>query len=61
MNEIKDSIVSAFQWASKEGVLAGENMRGIKFNIVDAMIHADSAHRKGAQVVPSSRRLFHGL
>lgn len=61
VNEVKDSICSAFQWASKEGVLIGENMRGIKFNIVDALIHADSAHRRGAQVVPSSRRLFQGL
>lgn len=28
LNEIKDSVVAGFQWASKEGVLAEENMRG---------------------------------
>ena len=33
MNEIKDSCVAAFQWASKEGVLAEENMRGIVFEV----------------------------
>ena len=42
-------------------MLTGENMRGIKFNLTDAQIHQDPAHRRGAQVVPSSRRLFHGL
>lgn len=31
LNEIKDSVVAGFQWASKEGILAEENMRG-KFN-----------------------------
>ena len=36
-------------------------MRGIKFNITDTMIHQDPAHQRGAQVVPVSRRLFHGL
>lgn len=28
LNEIKDSVVAGFQWASKEGVLCDENMRG---------------------------------
>jgi elongation factor 2 len=28
LNEIKDSVVAGFQWASKEGVLAEENLRG---------------------------------
>jgi len=61
VNEVKDSIVSAFQWASREGVLAGEEMRGIRFNLTDITIHQDPAHRKGAQIIPTSRRLFHGL
>jgi len=33
LNEIKDSCVAAFQWATKEGVLAEENMRGIVFEV----------------------------
>merc|ERR1712224_217207 len=28
LNEIKDSVVAGFQWATKEGVLCDENMRG---------------------------------
>ena len=38
LNEIKDPCVAAFQWATKEGVCAGENMRGIRFNIMDATV-----------------------
>merc|ERR1711977_354043 len=35
LNEIKDSVVAGFQWASKEGVMCDENMRGVRFNIHD--------------------------
>ena len=33
LNEIKDSMEAAFQWATKEGVMTDEHMRGIRFNI----------------------------
>lgn len=36
-------------------------MRGIRFNLTDCLIHQDPAHRKGGQIVPCARRLFHGL
>lgn len=36
-------------------------MIGCRFNLVDVKIHPDSVHRNGAQIVPSSRRLFQGL
>ena len=38
LNEIKDSCVAAFQWATKEGCLAEENMRSIRFNILDVVL-----------------------
>ena len=38
MNEIKDSVVAAFQWATKEGGLAEEPMRGIRYNILDCTV-----------------------
>jgi elongation factor 2 len=38
LNEIKDSFVGAFQWATKEGVLCEENMRGIRFNVLDVTL-----------------------
>jgi len=31
LNEIKDSCVAGFQWASKEGILCDENMRGVLY------------------------------
>jgi len=58
LNEIKDSMVAAFQWVTKEGTLADENMRGIRFNIQDVVLHADSIHRGTGQIMPAGRRCF---
>ena len=38
LNEIKDSCVAAFQWATKEGVCCEENMRGVRVNILDVTV-----------------------
>merc|ERR1712112_23272 len=59
LNEIKDSIVAGFQWATKEGVMAEENMRGIRFNIHDVTLHADAIHRGGGQIIPTARRVLY--
>jgi elongation factor 2 len=55
LNDIKDSVVAGFQWASKEGVLCEENMRGVRFNILDVTLHADAIHRGGGQIIPTTR------
>lgn len=34
-------------------------MRGIRFNIVDANLIADSIHRGGGQIIPCARRVFY--
>merc|ERR1711962_1990655 len=47
LNEIKDSVVAGFQWATKEGVMCDENVRGVRFNIHDVTLHADAIHRGG--------------
>merc|ERR1711865_721898 len=57
MNEIKEHVNSAFQWTSKEGPLCDENMRGIRFNIMDVTLHADSIHRGAGQIAPPTRRV----
>ncbi|KAK7116844.1 eukaryotic translation elongation factor 2-like [Littorina saxatilis] len=59
LNEIKDSVVAGFQWASKEGVLCEENMRGARFNIQDVTLHADAIHRGGGQIIPTARRVLY--
>merc|ERR1712130_891329 len=57
LNEIKDSVVAGFQWATKEGCLCDENMRNIRFNIYDVTLHADAIHRGGGQIIPTARRV----
>jgi elongation factor 2 len=59
LTEIKDSMESAFQWVSKEGVVAEETMRGIRFNILDVELHADAVHRGGGQIIPTARRVYY--
>jgi len=54
--EIKEHVTSAFQWATKEGPLCEENMRGIRFNIMDVTLHADAIHRGAGQIMPPTRR-----
>ena len=61
MNEIKESMVSSFQWASKQGVLCEENMRGMRYNVIDCELHTDAIHRGGGQIIPTARRLYYAL
>jgi elongation factor 2 len=59
LNEIKDSLVSAFQWATREGPLCEEMMRGVRFNIMDVTLHADAIHRGAGQLIPTARRVMY--
>ncbi|KAL9125908.1 MAG: hypothetical protein Q9217_004955 [Psora testacea] len=59
LNEIKDSVVSGFQWATKEGPVAEEPMRSVRFNIMDVTLHADAIHRGGGQIIPTTRRVLY--
>lgn len=56
LHEIKDAVVSAFRWAVKESVMAGEPLYGVRFNLVDAHLHADAIHRGAGQIIPATRR-----
>lgn len=53
---VQDSIIAAFQWATKEGVLASETLHGVRFDLLDIEIHRDSAHRRPDQLLPAIRR-----
>jgi elongation factor 2 len=59
LQEIKDSMEAAFAWATKEGPMCDENMRGIRFNLHDATLHTDAIHRGGGQIIPTARRVFY--
>jgi elongation factor 2 len=59
LNEIKDSVEAAFQWATKEGAMCDENMRGCRFDIHDVNLHADAIHRGGGQIIPTARRVLY--
>eukprot|EP01126_Amoeba_proteus_P059706 TRINITY_DN7824_c0_g1_i5.p1 TRINITY_DN7824_c0_g1~~TRINITY_DN7824_c0_g1_i5.p1 ORF type:complete len:687 (-),score=137.11 TRINITY_DN7824_c0_g1_i5:123-2183(-) len=59
LNEIKDSVVAAFAWATKDGVLCDEVCRGIRWNIHDVTLHADAIHRGGGQIIPTARKCYY--
>merc|ERR1711962_1642397 len=59
LNEIKDSVVAGFQWATKEGVMCDENLRGVRFNIHDVTLHTDAIHRGGGQIIPTACRCLY--
>ncbi|KAJ8130098.1 hypothetical protein O1611_g3532 [Lasiodiplodia mahajangana] len=59
LNEIKDSVVSGFQWATREGPVAEEPVRGVRWNILDVTLHADAIHRGGGQIIPTARRVLY--
>merc|ERR1712137_1060660 len=54
--DIKEHVTSAFQWATKEGPLCDENMRSVRFNLIDVTLHTDSIHRGAGQIMPPTRR-----
>lgn len=58
LNEIRDSMSTAFAWATKEGIVAEENVRGIRYNILDVELHTDTIHRGGNQIIGTARRVY---
>jgi elongation factor 2 len=55
--EIKESVVGGFAWATQNGPLCEEQMRGCRFNLMDVVLHADAIHRGMGQVMPTARRV----
>ncbi|MCP4294054.1 MAG: hypothetical protein GY786_00405 [Proteobacteria bacterium] len=47
MNEIREHMITGFELVTKSGVLCEENMRGVRFDVVDTYLHNDSIHRGG--------------
>ena len=59
MHEIKEHMISGFEIVTKQGVLCEENMRGVRFNVVDTYLHQDSIHRGASQIMPATRRVLY--
>ncbi|MCL5788379.1 MAG: elongation factor EF-2 [Candidatus Marsarchaeota archaeon] len=55
LQEIQDTIIQGFRWATEAGPLAQEPVRGLKITLDDATIHEDPAHRGPAQVMPATK------
>jgi len=55
--EIKESVVGGFAWATQNGPLCEEQMRGCRFNLMDVTLHADAIHRGMGQIMPTARRV----
>ena len=56
LHDIRDSVTSAFQWTTKEGVLCEENLRSVRFNLTEVMLHPEKVHRGAGQISPALRR-----
>lgn len=59
LREVRDTIITGFRWAMREGPLALEPVRGVKVILHDAIIHEDPAHRGPAQIIPATRRAIY--
>lgn len=59
MHEIRDHMVAGFEQVARQGVLCDEPMRGVRYNVIDTTLHADSIHRGSGQISPTTRRVLY--
>ncbi|KAJ5071238.1 eukaryotic translation elongation factor 2a tandem duplicate 1-related [Anaeramoeba ignava] len=57
LNETKDYFNAALNHVSK-GILCNQKLKGVQFNIIDAILHSDSIHRGGGQLIPTIARVI---
>jgi len=57
LKAIQDSMKGGFNTATTSGVICGEPMRGVRFNIEDVSIHSDPAHRGPGQILSTAQRV----
>jgi len=61
LNEIQSHVAMGFNSAvAPTGILCGEPLRGVRFNLTDAKLHPDSIHRGPGQIIQPTRRAMHG-
>jgi elongation factor 2 len=60
LRDVKETVNSGFRWATKNGPLCDEPIRGLKVKLLDAKLHEDPVHRGPAQIMPAIRRAVWG-
>lgn len=59
LTSCRSSIVQGFQWATREGPLCEEPVRGTKLKILDVVLADKPIFRGGGQIIPTARRVVH--
>ena len=59
LDEVKELLLEGFESALEDGPLAGEEVVGLKFKLVDAKLHEDAVHRGPAQVLPAIKKAIY--
>lgn len=57
LGQAKESLTQGFQWAAREGPLCDEQIRSVKFKILNAQMASDPVARGGGQIIPTARRV----
>lgn len=56
LRSVRETMKQGFQWATREGPLCEEPIRGVKFRVVDMQLANDAIQRGGGQIIPTMRR-----
>ncbi|KAI9359322.1 P-loop containing nucleoside triphosphate hydrolase protein [Zopfochytrium polystomum] len=57
LSSSRDNIVQGFQWATKQGPLADEPIRNVKFRILDVVVATGPIFSGRGQIIPAARRV----
>ena len=58
--DIRENVILGFREVCNNGVVAGEPLRGLRFDVFDAKIHSDPVHRRADSIVPMTRKVLSG-
>ena len=61
LTEIKDHVVGAFMQVTAGGILADEQLRGVRVNVEDVTLHADAIHRGAGQIMPCAKKVVYAI
>lgn len=56
LKSAKDSIIQGFQWSCREGPLADELIRNVKFKIIEFKLSKNPSQRSNGQIIPMVRK-----